>query len=114
MDGDEDLRAEFSCPYCYEEFDITALCSHLEEEHCFESRAAVGLLSNLMLSIFIARISHNFVVSNDIYVVWHCSRQVLPALDLKCCFSQGEYFANVRFYEDHSVVSSYGMFMLLP
>lgn len=42
VDGDEDLRAEFSCPYCYEEFDITALCSHLEEEHCFESRAAVS------------------------------------------------------------------------
>lgn len=41
VDGDEDLRAEFSCPYCYEEFDITTLCSHLEEEHCFESRAAM-------------------------------------------------------------------------
>lgn len=41
VDGDEDLRAEFSCPYCYEEFDISALCSHLEEEHCFESRAAM-------------------------------------------------------------------------
>lgn len=46
VDGDEDLRAEFSCPYCYEEFDITALCSHLEEEHCFESRAAVSIASN--------------------------------------------------------------------
>lgn len=49
MDGDEDLRAEFSCPYCYEEFDITALCSHLEEEHCFESRAAVSLFLNWLL-----------------------------------------------------------------
>jgi hypothetical protein len=41
VDGDEDMRAEFSCPYCYEEFDIAALCSHLEEEHCFESRAGM-------------------------------------------------------------------------
>jgi hypothetical protein len=58
VDGDEDLRAEFSCPYCYEEFDISALCSHLEEEHCFESRAAVSPLSNSVLSIFIVRISY--------------------------------------------------------
>ncbi|XP_024389433.1 protein DEHYDRATION-INDUCED 19 [Physcomitrium patens] len=41
VDGDEDLRAEFSCPFCYEEFDTTALCPHLEEEHCFESRPAM-------------------------------------------------------------------------
>lgn len=41
VDGDEELRAEFSCPFCYEEFDISALCSHLEDEHCFESRAAM-------------------------------------------------------------------------
>jgi hypothetical protein len=41
VDGDEDLRPEFSCPYCYEEFDVTALCSHLEDEHCFESKAAM-------------------------------------------------------------------------
>ena len=43
VDGDEDLRPEFSCPYCYEEFDVTALCSHLEDEHCFESKAAISL-----------------------------------------------------------------------
>jgi hypothetical protein len=42
VDGDEDMRPEFSCPYCDEDFDITSLCSHLENEHCFESKPAVS------------------------------------------------------------------------
>ncbi|CAM6020796.1 unnamed protein product [Sphagnum balticum] len=40
VDGDEDVRPDFSCPYCYEDFDITSLCAHLEDEHCFESKPA--------------------------------------------------------------------------
>lgn len=43
VDGDEEVRPEFLCPYCYEEFDVTALCSHLEDEHCFEFKAAVSM-----------------------------------------------------------------------
>ncbi|KAL2524209.1 Protein DEHYDRATION-INDUCED [Abeliophyllum distichum] len=38
---DEDVRPDFPCPYCYEEFDIASLCSHLEDEHSFESKATV-------------------------------------------------------------------------
>lgn len=38
---EEEVRPDFSCPYCYEEFDIASLCSHLEDEHSFESRATV-------------------------------------------------------------------------
>jgi len=42
VDGDEDVRSDFSCPYCYEDFDLTSLCSHLEDEHCFEFKPAVS------------------------------------------------------------------------
>ncbi|KAH9570727.1 hypothetical protein CY35_02G056400 [Sphagnum magellanicum] len=41
VDGDEDVRSDFSCPYCYEDFDLTSLCSHLEDEHCFEFKPAI-------------------------------------------------------------------------
>lgn len=41
LDVPEDPRPEFSCPYCFEEFDIATLCSHLEEEHLFESKGVV-------------------------------------------------------------------------
>ncbi|KAL2473649.1 Protein DEHYDRATION-INDUCED 19-like protein 3 [Forsythia ovata] len=39
FDVEEDVRPDFPCPYCYEEFDIASLCSHLEDEHSFESKA---------------------------------------------------------------------------
>lgn len=35
---EEEVRADFSCPYCYEDFDIASLCSHLEDEHSCESK----------------------------------------------------------------------------
>ncbi|KAJ3702330.1 hypothetical protein LUZ61_006035 [Rhynchospora tenuis] len=38
---EDEIRPEFPCPYCYEDHDVTSLCAHLEEEHPFESRAAV-------------------------------------------------------------------------
>lgn len=38
---DDEVRSEFSCPYCYEDFDISSLCTHLEDEHMFESRGVV-------------------------------------------------------------------------
>ncbi|MCO5551050.1 hypothetical protein L7F22_004546 [Adiantum nelumboides] len=35
---DDEVRPEFVCPYCYEDFEISALCSHLEDEHMYESK----------------------------------------------------------------------------
>ncbi|KAG5530409.1 hypothetical protein RHGRI_025380 [Rhododendron griersonianum] len=34
------VRPDFPCPYCYEDFEIVSLCSHLEDEHLFESKSA--------------------------------------------------------------------------
>ncbi|KAF8409199.1 hypothetical protein HHK36_005273 [Tetracentron sinense] len=38
---EEEARPDFPCPYCYEDYDIASLCSHLEDEHLFESKVAV-------------------------------------------------------------------------
>lgn len=38
---EDEIRPEFPCPYCYEDHDVSSLCAHLEEEHPFESRAAI-------------------------------------------------------------------------
>lgn len=38
---EEEIRPDFACPYCYEDHDITSLCTHLEDEHPFESKVAV-------------------------------------------------------------------------
>ncbi|KAI3676764.1 hypothetical protein L1987_86377 [Smallanthus sonchifolius] len=40
VEVEEEIRPDFPCPYCYEDFDIGSLCSHLEDEHSFESKAA--------------------------------------------------------------------------
>ncbi|KAL8460488.1 hypothetical protein ACS0TY_031363 [Phlomoides rotata] len=36
---EEEVRPDFSCPYCGEEFDIASLCSHLEADHPYESKS---------------------------------------------------------------------------
>ncbi|KAI5590890.1 hypothetical protein BDE02_04G041000 [Populus trichocarpa] len=38
---EEEARPDFPCPYCYEDFDIGSLCSHLEDEHSCESKVVV-------------------------------------------------------------------------
>ncbi|KAJ0735292.1 putative drought induced 19 type, zinc-binding protein [Helianthus annuus] len=45
VEVEEEIRPDFPCPYCYEDFDIGSLCSHLEDEHSCESKAAVIFLS---------------------------------------------------------------------
>ncbi|KAI8531188.1 hypothetical protein RHMOL_Rhmol11G0117700 [Rhododendron molle] len=40
------VRPDFPCPYCYEDFDIVSLCSHLEDEHSFESKSALSFSFN--------------------------------------------------------------------
>lgn len=41
IDGDDDSRAEFPCPFCSEDFDIVGLCCHIDEEHPVESKNGV-------------------------------------------------------------------------
>lgn len=51
MDGDDECRAEFPCPFCTEDFDIVGLCCHIDEEHPVDGRNGVCgflLLSSLM------------------------------------------------------------------
>ncbi|XP_065863778.1 protein DEHYDRATION-INDUCED 19 homolog 4-like [Euphorbia lathyris] len=38
---DEDLKAEFLCPFCAEDFDVVGLCCHIDEEHPVEAKNGV-------------------------------------------------------------------------
>ncbi|GAB4826993.1 hypothetical protein Ancab_033873 [Ancistrocladus abbreviatus] len=58
FDVEEELRPEIPCPYCFEDFDIISLCTHLEDEHSSESKATrcrrlrrVAIPSNQTLSL---------------------------------------------------------------
>ncbi|CAN6581873.1 unnamed protein product [Malus baccata var. baccata] len=41
IDGDDDIREEFPCPFCSEYFDIVGLCCHIDEEHPVEAKNGV-------------------------------------------------------------------------
>ncbi|KAL6997084.1 hypothetical protein U1Q18_007206, partial [Sarracenia purpurea var. burkii] len=41
MDDSEGDDAYFPCPFCYVEIELRALCTHLQEEHCFDFKNAV-------------------------------------------------------------------------
>lgn len=45
IDGDDDIREEFPCPFCSEYFDIVGLCCHIDEEHPVEAKNGVCLVS---------------------------------------------------------------------
>ncbi|GLU22957.1 hypothetical protein SLE2022_389930 [Rubroshorea leprosula] len=47
---DDEIRPDFPCPYCYEDFDIGSLCSHLEDEHSSESRVTVCPICSVKVS----------------------------------------------------------------
>ncbi|XP_074561850.1 protein DEHYDRATION-INDUCED 19 homolog 2-like [Curcuma longa] len=42
FDGvEDDLRAEFPCPFCNDDFDIVGLCCHIDDEHPMEAKDVV-------------------------------------------------------------------------
>lgn len=49
-DLDEDLKAEFLCPFCAEDFDVVGLCCHIDEEHPVEAKNGVNCLFSLLPS----------------------------------------------------------------
>ncbi|PPD97383.1 hypothetical protein GOBAR_DD05596 [Gossypium barbadense] len=41
MDGEDDIREEFPCPFCSEYFDIVGLCCHIDDEHPVQANNGV-------------------------------------------------------------------------
>lgn len=59
IEGDDDIREEFPCPFCAEYFDIVGLCCHIDDEHPIEAKNGVFIL--LTFSVFIEK-TRNFNV----------------------------------------------------
>uniref|UniRef100_F6HM29 Protein dehydration-induced 19-like 4 n=1 Tax=Vitis vinifera TaxID=29760 RepID=F6HM29_VITVI len=65
---EDEARPDFPCPYCYEDYDIASLCSHLEDEHSCESRVTVCPICSVkvardMLSHITLQHGHLFKIS---------------------------------------------------
>eukprot|EP00262_Sarcandra_glabra_P006714 TRINITY_DN19208_c0_g1_i1.p1 TRINITY_DN19208_c0_g1~~TRINITY_DN19208_c0_g1_i1.p1 ORF type:complete len:224 (-),score=36.08 TRINITY_DN19208_c0_g1_i1:271-942(-) len=39
--GDDEIREEYPCPFCSEDFDIVGLCCHIDDEHPVEAKRGV-------------------------------------------------------------------------
>ena len=53
FDGDDDLRGDFPCPFCSEDFDLVGLCYHIDEEHTSEARSGVCVFDSFVyLALF--------------------------------------------------------------
>ncbi|KAA3455651.1 dehydration-induced 19 [Gossypium australe] len=48
----DEVRPDFPCPYCYEDFDIASLCSHLEDDHPCESKVVERKMIGIEISSF--------------------------------------------------------------
>ncbi|KAL6646774.1 hypothetical protein ACP70R_015468 [Stipagrostis hirtigluma subsp. patula] len=46
IEPEDEVCSDYPCPYCYEDHDITSLCTHLEDEHPFESKV-VALINTI-------------------------------------------------------------------
>ncbi|KAJ6710545.1 PROTEIN DEHYDRATION-INDUCED 19 [Salix koriyanagi] len=47
-DDDDELRTEYQCPYCTDDFDLVELCSHVDEEHYLEAKSGVFYFTILL------------------------------------------------------------------
>ncbi|XP_057961377.1 protein DEHYDRATION-INDUCED 19 homolog 3-like isoform X2 [Malania oleifera] len=51
IDGDEELREEFPCPFCTEYFDIVGLCCHIDDEHPVEAKNGVCPICTMRVGV---------------------------------------------------------------
>lgn len=59
---DDDVKACFPCPFCYLEIEVHMICSHLQEEHCFEMKNAVCALLYLIDPFYIYVFCHSLSI----------------------------------------------------
>jgi len=45
VNGDEDFRSAYPCPFCADDFDLLELCCHIDLDHPAEAKSAVFCLS---------------------------------------------------------------------
>jgi CRISPR/Cas system-associated protein Cas10 (large subunit of type III CRISPR-Cas system) len=46
---EEDLKAEYLCPFCGEDFDVVGLFCHIDEEHPAEAKNGVSYSYRVLL-----------------------------------------------------------------
>ncbi|PKA59070.1 Protein dehydration-induced 19 [Apostasia shenzhenica] len=69
---EDEARSEFSCPFCCEDHDISSLCTHLEDEHSFESKVAVCPVCSVKVASDI--LTHITLQHGNLFKISRCRR----------------------------------------
>lgn len=59
---DDNVKACVPCPFCYLEIEVHMICSHLQEEHCFEMKNAVCAFLYLIDPFYIYVFCHSLSI----------------------------------------------------
>lgn len=55
VNGDEELRTAYPCPFCTEDFDLLELCCHIDLDHPVEAKSGVFFFVS-HFNLFLSRI----------------------------------------------------------
>lgn len=65
IEEDDELKTEYPCPYCSEDFDLLGLCCHIDEEHHLE--AGYGVCPVCALRVGMNMVDHITTQHGDIF-----------------------------------------------
>lgn len=63
IEGEDDFREEYACPFCSDYFDIVSLCCHIDEDHPMDAKNGVHISSMLPFSRFESKSIYCFIIS---------------------------------------------------
>ncbi|XWS58124.1 hypothetical protein CRYUN_Cryun08bG0007800 [Craigia yunnanensis] len=73
IDGEDDIREEFPCPFCSEYFDIVGLCCHIDDEHPVEAKN--GLCPVCAMRVGVDMVAHITLQHGNIFKISFCYMQ---------------------------------------
>lgn len=69
VEGDDELKAEYPCPFCPEDFDLVGLCCHIDEEHPIEANS--GVCPVCATRVGMNMVGHITTQHGNIFKNWH-------------------------------------------
>ncbi|XVE73373.1 hypothetical protein DITRI_Ditri11bG0112900 [Diplodiscus trichospermus] len=67
IEEDDELKTEYPCPYCSEDFDLLGLCCHIDEEHHLE--AGYGVCPVCALRVGMNMVDHIATEHGNIFKI---------------------------------------------
>uniref|UniRef100_A0A2P2IKD4 Di19 zinc-binding domain-containing protein n=1 Tax=Rhizophora mucronata TaxID=61149 RepID=A0A2P2IKD4_RHIMU len=69
MEGDDDLRVDYPCPFCAEDFDLVELCHHIDDEHPVEAKFGLQVCPVCAESVRMNIVGHIIAQHGDMFKI---------------------------------------------